>query len=293
MGKWLAIANPYAGALRDSAFADTWMPRIRQHVDTLVYTEAPGHATAIACAARGYDGIAVIGGDGTLFEVLAGVSRDGPRLAVIPAGRGNCLALDLGVDTVPRALQAIDDAVPVNVDLMAVELEFADGRRRSCRAASTLALGYAADTVARAAQLRRAGRYAYVAAAVCTRPRRTLLETAYGDTPPRSQTLSGVIVNNTRHLANFIAFPHANCCDGVLDVLELDVGWPRQMLHNAAVLSRSYFYRPGRELQTPDLRVRLHVPGRMMIDGELLEAVSAFEVRCEPAAARFVRRRAT
>lgn len=292
MSRWLAIVNPHAGAFRGGDFRATWMPRVNAAVATVIYTEAPGHATTIVRAAQGYDGIAVVGGDGTLFEVLAGTQHDGPPLAIIPAGRGNCLALDLNVGSVPRALQAIADGARVDVDMMVVEVAFADGRRGDYRAASTLAFGYVADTVARAGRLQRLGGYAYTAAAVCTRPRRAVVETSYGGETPSSQRLSGVVINNTRYLANFLAFPRASVSDGLIDVLELDVGWARQMLHNLAILSRSYFYNADRELQAAQMRFRLLEAGSLMIDGELLDGVAEFSVRCEPAAACFVRGRA-
>jgi len=289
MARWLAIANPQAGALRSVRFRDAWMPRISECVAQVVYTEAPGDACAIARAAKDYDGIAVVGGDGTLFEVLAGLEPGGPTVAVVPAGRGNCLALDLNVGSVPLALRAIVEGVAIDADLMAIDVEFADGRRSRFRAASTLAVGYVADTVAHAARFSRLGRYAYAAAAICTRPRRMLVESSCEPRSRRPRTMSGIVVNNTRFLANFLAFPDASVADGLLNVLELDVGWPRQMLHNASVLSRGYFYNPGRELQCPELRIRLPRAACLMVDGELISDVTGLEVRCERAAARFIR----
>jgi diacylglycerol kinase family enzyme len=289
MSRWLAIANPHAGAFHGGNFQAQWMPRIEACVAKLVYTEGPGHATEIARAARGYDGIAVIGGDGTVFEVLAGIDHGDPPIAIVPAGRGNCLALDLGVGSMAQALAAIARGRPVAVDLMALEVVFADGRRGDYRAASTLAVGYVAHVVARARHLLRLGRYAYAASAVCTRPPRLRVESRYGAEPPRAEELASIVINNTSYLANFRAFPRASYCDGLIDVLELDAGWVRQMLHNISVLSQSYFYTPGREFRAPALAFRLAEPGLLMMDGELLEGVAEFGVRCLPGAATFQR----
>ena len=288
MPRWLAIANPYAGAFRFGDFRARWMPRIEACVDRVVYTERPRQATEIARAAADYDGIAVIGGDGTLFETLAGTVHAEQLHAIIPAGRGNCLALDLGVGSVPAALAVIENGAPLVVDLMDVELGFADGSHRACQAASTLAVGYVAHVVERAALLLPLGRFAYAASAALTRPRRLTLRARYGEEPPQDERLASIIVNNTRHLANFRAFPRASLEDGLLDVLELDAGWAGQMLHNLSVLSGSYFYNPGRELRAAVLELRFGSPQLLMVDGEIIPNVTLCRVRCRPGAARFM-----
>src|SRR4051794_6404244 len=61
-------------------------------------TRHRGHAAALArrCAGEGVDVLAVLGGDGTVNEVVNGMLRDGlrpadelPSLAVIPGGSTN------------------------------------------------------------------------------------------------------------------------------------------------------------------------------------------------------------
>lgn len=155
MGDWLAIANPSAGAFRQGRFRKRWLPEITRQVARVIYTEAPGQATEIARSAQDFAGIVVIGGDGTIFEVLGGMQRKDQRLALIPAGRGNCLALDLCVSQMPVALDAIANGQPVGIDLLELELGFTDGRCHTCRAASTLAIGYVAQVVKLAQHLDR------------------------------------------------------------------------------------------------------------------------------------------
>lgn len=290
MRRWLAIANPHAGAFRFGDFGARWMPLVERAVERIAWTEAPGHATEIARAAADYDGIAVIGGDGTLFEVLAGTRSPAQLHAIVPAGRGNCLALDLGVGTVPAALGALADGEPLDMDLMDVELDFADGSRRGCRAASTLAAGYVAEVVERATHLLPLRRYAYAASAVFTRPHRFTMQARY-DGAAASARITSVVVNNTRHLANFAAFPLADLGDGLLDVLELDAAWAPQMLHNVSILSRRYFYNPGRQRRAHAIELDFASPALMMVDGELAHAVTRCRVSAAPGAARFLRRR--
>jgi diacylglycerol kinase (ATP) len=284
---WVGIANPGAGAFRFKSFRDMWMPLISQHLAHLVYTGAPGHATEIARASAAFDGVAVIGGDGTLFEVLAGIARPDQPLALIPAGRGNSLALDLGVFRIPAALTAITTGRKINLDLIEVEAGFASGGTRSFHAASTVAVGYVAAVVGNSERFSGLGHYAYTPAAVLTRPRRITMTLAYGTDAMQRRELTGIVINNTRYLANFLAFPDANHSDRLVDVLESRVGWMGQCLHNLSSLTRRNFYDPVRRCQTSGLQICLEKPSRLMIDGEQFAGVSELRVRCLPAAAVF------
>ena len=74
--QWMAIVNPGAGGFRSRRFTSLWLPRLSLRGARMVYTQAPGHAADIANAACKDEGIIVVGGDGTLLEVLAGIERD-------------------------------------------------------------------------------------------------------------------------------------------------------------------------------------------------------------------------
>lgn len=90
----------------------------------LVRTACPGHATEIARRAvrEGADRIVIVGGDGTIHEVINGVIGSSVPLAVIPAGTANdlasCLSLPTDVaracDTVQQGVVRPTDAIRVN-----------------------------------------------------------------------------------------------------------------------------------------------------------------------------------
>ncbi len=176
MSRWLAIANPAAGAFRDDEFKSKWLPEVLDCVADVSYTEAPRQAAEIARSAHNYDGIVVIGGDGTIFDVLSGIAGSERLLALVPAGRGNSLALDLGIGELSVALDALKYGEPARIDLLEVNVGFADGMQQTFLAASTLAVGYVADVVRLAPRFSALGRYAYTAAAVCSRPKNHYVE---------------------------------------------------------------------------------------------------------------------
>jgi len=286
MTGWFAIVNPGAGALRQGDFRRRWLPRVRRHVEEMHYTHGPGQTTDIVRQVGTYDGIVIVGGDGTIFEVLAAIKDSDTLLALIPAGRGNCLALDMGVGRLPVAIDTMIHGQPRRIDLLKLDMVFADGRRHSYLAASTVAVGYVADVVALAGKFTPLGRHAYTAAALWSRPRRFPVVADYGAGQHYSGKVTGIVINNTRHLANFRAFPQASLTDGLADVLELRVGWARQLMHNLSVLSHCHVYQPARQFSTPQARIQLPVPDRLMVDGELFADVAEFRVSCRPGAVR-------
>ena len=169
MSKRLAILNPCSGQFKSSGFEKRWLPQLREQVDDVVFTDAEGTATRIARESSDYDGFVVVGGDGTILEVIAGMQRQRQHLVTIPTGRGNCLARDLGIKTIADGLTALQSGGDTRIDLMQADIEFKDGSHRSSLSASTIALGYVVSVVERASNFRAAGSYGYAIATTLQR----------------------------------------------------------------------------------------------------------------------------
>jgi diacylglycerol kinase (ATP) len=287
--KWLAIANPAAGRALE---VDRLAAQLRASGDVdarLVRTAAPGDATRLARDAADVGGVIAIGGDGTIAEILQGMDLPRQHLAVLPAGHGNCLARDLGVARPEAALAALRRCDCLPLDLMEVRLVFVDGHQERRLCASTLAIGYVTEVVSLGRRrLHRLGRGAYAAAALCVRPRRFEVSIAASEGIAGPRAYTGIIVNNTAHLANFRGFPDGSVRDGVLDIMEQDCGWPRQLLHNLAVLAGSRRFGPRRLRQSASERLEFGAPATVMADGELLPGVMRMSVDCRPDGVRCV-----
>ena len=102
----LLIRNPTAGRRR-RGLVDEVVRLVRAEGWTidLVDTEAAGDACRLAqsCDASRYSVIAVAGGDGTINEVVNGLThrpadRVSPALAIVPLGTANVLAHELGLE---------------------------------------------------------------------------------------------------------------------------------------------------------------------------------------------------
>jgi diacylglycerol kinase (ATP) len=83
-------------------------------------TGGPGQAGEMAreAIAEGADLILVLGGDGTVNEVLQGMVFSGVPLGVLPGGTANCLAMELGLGSrIERAAEVLAKSEPVNVSV--------------------------------------------------------------------------------------------------------------------------------------------------------------------------------
>jgi diacylglycerol kinase (ATP) len=286
MADWLAIVNPHSGGARDRLWFRGILARLERVADRIVFTEGPGHAEEIASHAACFAGLAAVGGDGTLHEILAGTARRMQPIALVPTGRGNSLARDLGLSSALDGIHAIETRISARIDLMKVVLQRSGGRRRFCHAASTVAVGYPVAVTQRADRsFRSAGTCCYVAAAIVesARPRRFAIELSCEGAPLRERALTGFIVNNTRHLANFVGFPDARYDDGKFEVMELDAGLLRQSVHNLAALCGGRFGTPpARHARAVD--ARFPEPTTVMVDGQIYPGVTSLQVRIAPSA---------
>jgi diacylglycerol kinase family enzyme len=107
----LVLANPIAGGGRARTLAPALVAALaRRGIDAdLYFTQRPGDggARAHTAAAAGYTAIAVVGGDGTVNEVLNGLPDFRLPLAVLPLGTANVLAMELRLPRRPDAVAAL------------------------------------------------------------------------------------------------------------------------------------------------------------------------------------------
>ncbi len=216
--------------------------------------------------------LTIAGGDGTLFHLLCRLFPPWPPIVLVPQGRGNALARDVGMGRRAR------------VGALLVTATRPSGEILQCCSLSSVGLGYPSQATRRALPLRFLRRWSYAAAALFTLPRRSGFEISCGAGPPRSARLRGVLVNNTRFTGGFEALPRASSRDGVAELLELSAGWLRQLAHNLSVITGLHCYEPARVTALRPCRITPQYPMELMIDGELLGPVSSVEIEVIPAA---------
>jgi diacylglycerol kinase (ATP) len=156
------LVNPTAGRGRGARLADPVTERLRE-AGLRARWEAGRDASeavdlARRAAARGVDGLVIIGGDGMINLVLGAVAETPTPLAVIPAGTGNDLARSLGIP-VRDPLAAADIVVAGHTraqDLGRVVPDSAAGERDSGQSrwfATILCAGFDSRVAERVTQM--------------------------------------------------------------------------------------------------------------------------------------------
>lgn len=113
------VLNPNAGS---ADHADRLHVLAAEHDMTVRETDAPGDAIAIARdAATDASLVAAAGGDGTVNEVVRGLSKSGRTasvtLGIVPVGTGNNLAGNLGIKGIDHAFDVIEHGTVRTVDV--------------------------------------------------------------------------------------------------------------------------------------------------------------------------------
>jgi diacylglycerol kinase (ATP) len=283
----LLIVNPAARGGR-SAEAEALAACARAGLAVRVArTTAAGDAARLARAESGSDPILVLGGDGTVMEVVGAVVGRGIAVGILPGGTGNQLARHLGIPLhVGKAVRALAGAVAVPLDLG----QLADGRYFSL----TAGFGLDAAMIAGASPSakRRFGVGAYIwsgtRAVLATRPFAIRLDVD-GTTYEREAGLA-MIANVGAIMDGRIGLgPGVSPNDGLLDACILSPRGVADGLLLAGRMARRDFRDDPRMLFVRGRCVRLeaaeHVPAQ--VDGELIPGGS-LDARVTPAGALFL-----
>jgi diacylglycerol kinase (ATP) len=250
-------------------------------------TQGAGDALA---AAEGWSGglLIVVGGDGTVNEVINGLGRAGfPRdvtLAVLPMGTGNDLAATLAI---PDDLEAAQETIRKNrvrtFDVARVRSEGV-GERFFINV-STGGFGAETSSVADEEMKSRWGKLAYFRASL-EKARdfdvREVRVTLDGD--ERMLRAVNVAVGNCRYAGGgWLAAPRANPEDGLLDLVVIeDVGLKDALALAPAALARSDYLGKDGVFSARARKIQVETwPGGLEFtaDGELIgDEPAEFEV---------------
>jgi YegS/Rv2252/BmrU family lipid kinase len=192
-----------------------------------VQTEYAGHGTEIIknLDFEKYDGIAVAGGDGTLFEAINGyfANKSAKRIlvGVIPIGRGNAFARDL--DLLPEKWEEAINAITFGKTKI-VDVGFCKTQNEQFYFINILGLGFVTDVASAAFKLRAFGHLSYILGVlyrtISLKPYKLKIEID-GKQIERDNIF--VEISNARYTGkDFLMAPSAVIDDGLLDVTLLN-----------------------------------------------------------------------
>ena len=163
----------------------------------------------------GADLLAVSGGDGTVMEAMSALVGTGIPIAVLPAGTGNLLSINLGIPTtVPDAVHVALSGSPYALDLARTS----EGRYFAVMGGMGMDAQMIADTDREAKN--KLGKLAYFRAALKSLPRRRAFVDIYlDDNPPLRRRAKTVLLANMGKITGGLAvLPTASPNDGLLDI---------------------------------------------------------------------------
>ncbi len=229
----LVVANPRAGTgTRDALATTTAALRAAGCIVEVGITDAPGDGTRLARlgVASGWRHVVVVGGDGTLNEVVnglvdvdAGTPRAaGLRLGIVGAGTGSDFARTFGLDRRPEvAVRHALHTTTMAIDVARIRFTGPDGRPGVRAFVNMATIGWTAAVVGHAARLPRSLRGSrYVAAAIAAAPTMRVAPVGLDlDHTHRDDAVCEVIVANGQFFgAGIKVAPRALPDDGRLNV---------------------------------------------------------------------------
>jgi diacylglycerol kinase (ATP) len=249
-------------------------------------TQYPGHARELAAtaAAQGIDTVIVVGGDGTVNEVVNGLLTSGrndkPRIAIIPAGSSNDFSKSLGIP------QHLREACEVIVRGRVREVDVGQaGPHYFCSASC---LGYFAEVAAKSLAMKRLRgslRYIIPAFGVIRNMTEGWEMTVKAEGRVLHGTYAVLLIGNAPRFGGLTMLPGAQPDDGLLDCLLIEMAGKWEALQLIPLVYRKALehHRKATRFQATSISVALARPTQVCNDGEMVPNVfESLEYRVLP-----------
>ncbi|TCN42867.1 diacylglycerol kinase family enzyme [Kribbella orskensis] len=249
--------------------------------------EDPGSAMAKQAIDESVDLVVVAGGDGTVRVACAELAQSNIPVAVLPAGTGNLLARNLGINLdLDIALTELLGGNEQRIDSVQVEGDGLDADRFVVMAG----LGLDAAIIADAPDelKKRVGWAAYVVSTLMNLNHPFVrVEIIVDDRPPLARRARTVVIGNVGTLqANIPLLPDAVPDDGMIDAVVLAPrrisDWPRLAL---SLVIKSM--REGRNIERftgKSIQVKASKTVRRELDGDQIEDGRTLSATVDPSA---------
>jgi diacylglycerol kinase (ATP) len=287
--KAVIIGNPNSGSAGDEGYLERFAETLRDgglEVEVL-NTERPDHATELAAEA-GDRLVVAAGGDGTVNEVVNGLSKDA-TLGILPLGTANVLARELGLPLKPEdACERLLSGTGSRMDIGVATDEEGTERRFACMAGIGFDANVVREVTPRFKRYLRSLAFPLVALKLYFRGDLPKLHVIVGDTTHAAQL--AVVANGHYYGGDFKVAEDASLTSGKLEVVLIEkVGRILRADILARVLAKRPLDRDAKSFPAQDIRAGSsggRVP--VQIDGELWGQLP-MSFRIESAAIRVIR----
>lgn len=279
------LVNPFAGKKKGRVIGEHVKVLLEEQGKTvdIHFSEYSGHLIEIAqeINATSEDIFAVVGGDGSLSEVITGRMHAQPEggdlFALIPAGTGNSMAHDLRLTSTEHAVQSLVHGGRQNLDLAKVEMVnglpgFENGQ--TVRYSHNLVTwGLGVDSTIKAEKMRWMGPMRYdvgILMAIMANNRRHATLTVDGMEMKGDYTL--FLIQNCQTGGSMLPLaPGASLDDGMMDIGILKKMTRRDVLKAFGMLKNEgrHVFHPRVDYHTfRTLTIETPAPAAINVDGE-------------------------
>ena len=279
------LVNPFAGKKKGRKIGEHAKALLEKEGKTvdIHFSDYSGHLSKIAQEIDASDGdiFAVVGGDGSLSEVITGrmnAKPDGGDLfALIPAGTGNSMANDLRLTTTEQAIHSLVHGARQNLDLARVEmvngLPGSENGRTVRYSHNLVTWGLGVDSTLKAEKMRWMGPIRYdvgILMAIMANNRRHATLTIDGEEMKGDYTL--FLIQNSQTGGSMLPLaPGASLDDGLMDIGILKKMTRRDVLKAFGMLKsegRHVFHPRVDYHKFRTLSIETPAPAAINVDGE-------------------------
>lgn len=233
-------------------------------------TQFPGHARQLAQEAvnAGYERIIVCGGDGILNEAVNGVKGSKSGLGIIPCGRGNDWARQLGISTdLKEACHTVVQGKLKQVDVAQI------GERYFC---SVAGIGLAAEVNKLANEnsgARKNAAYLRALWQMLPRIKPYRLKIEHDEGVYEGEMLMVAVGNSSYFGGGLQITPRAVVDDGLLDICIVEVVGKLRFLRSFPAVYKGRHLRYGyvKYIRSAKVRISGDVPLDVFADGEFMQ----------------------
>ncbi|MFT6904305.1 MAG: diacylglycerol kinase (ATP) [Oleiphilaceae bacterium] len=301
------ICNPFAGkglATNMAKEAERFSIQKNWRIVANVQSEYAGHIeNELACKyADDTDLIILIGGDGTLRELIAGLRQNlhHTEIAFIPMGNANVVARELNIPLKPgHALQMLETSTTTLVDIGILEMKTEEDQntinRQSMIFLAMLEIGFGAKIVHIVNQLRLGklqrlyhlwGDLVYAIAGILAFMQKNpdVIDVEQNNQKAKSKHI--IVSNMQTYAKGWSLTPEANCQDGLLDIAINKKG--------SRISTLATFLLAAQRKRSPDSRMAYSQASEvvlkgspktfMQVDGDPIYFSGFAKVRIEPKA---------
>lgn len=283
------ICNPVSGkgATNDALAKIKEWAKTQNDLDLQVHvTENVGHATIITkdLTSTGQQvNLFVIGGDGTLNEVLNGIDNfDNTVLGVLPFGSGNDFAFALGIkETDPVALfnKYLNNPVEWKIDYLLLNEKY--------RVINGIGIGLSAEVIAYRNKMKHFKpktqyKIATVIKSLFWKSKKCIIQV--GDAAPNEVSTLWLTINNGKRIGgSVITHPDSKLDDGLMSVMYVNKFNHIKTIHHLAVIKKGKIksIKDARFFDAKELVIDLS-DSVIEYDGCLLEHQNKITVRVIP-----------